>query len=142
MSEELFTDLIDGENRRVDLVIEAKLRGEETLVIIHVESQSTYQENFDQRMFLYLCLLYQKYRKPILPIAVFTYDDERSEESQFNIEPLDFSVMSFNFLMLALKKKNWRDYLKSNNPVAAALLSKMGYREEEKIHVKKEFYAY
>lgn len=37
------------------------------------------------------------------------------------------------------KKKNWRDYIKSDNPVAAALLSKMGYTEEEKVEVKKEF---
>lgn len=41
--------------------------------------------------------------------------------------------------MVELKKKNWRDYLKSNNPVAAALLSKMGYSETERIEVKKEF---
>ena len=139
LSEELFTDLIDGENRRVDLVIEAKLKEQETLIIIHVEPQSTFQKNFHQRMFLYFSLLYQKYRKPILPIAVFSYDDMRSEESQFDIELLDFPVMTFNFLTLELKKKNWKDYLQSNNPVAAALLSKMGYKEEEKIQVKKEF---
>src|SRR5699024_10451680 len=100
LSEELFTDLIDGENRRVDLVIEAKLKGEETLIIIHVEPQSTYQENFHQRMYLYFNLLYQKYRKPILPIAVFSYDEVRSEENQFDIELLDFSIMSFRFLTL------------------------------------------
>lgn len=38
-----------------------------------------------------------------------------------------------------LKKKNWRDYIKSDNPVAAALLGKMGYRKEEKVQVKIEF---
>lgn len=30
-------------------------------------------------------------------------------------------------------------YIESNNPVAAALLSKMGYNEKEKVQVKKEF---
>src|SRR5699024_11883 len=46
----------------------------------------------------------------------------------------------FNFLILELlKKRNWRDYIKSDNPVAAALLSKMGYAEEDKVEVKKEF---
>lgn len=139
LSEELFTDLIDGENRRVDLVIEAKLRGGNTLIIIHIEPQSSYQKNFHQRMFLYFSLLYQKYRKPILPIAVFSYDYVRSEKDQFRVELPNFQVLSFNFLMLELKKMNWREYLKSNNPVAAALLSKMGYKEEEKIQVKKEF---
>lgn len=42
-------------------------------------------------------------------------------------------------MKLELSKKNWRAYLKSNNPVAAALLSKMGYSKEEKVEVKKEF---
>ena len=41
--------------------------------------------------------------------------------------------------MVELKKMNWRDYVKSNNPVAAALLSKMGYPKEEKVQVKMEF---
>jgi predicted transposase/invertase (TIGR01784 family) len=33
----------------------------------------------------------------------------------------------------------WRDFIHSNNPVAAALLCKMGFSEEERIEVKKEF---
>jgi predicted transposase/invertase (TIGR01784 family) len=34
---------------------------------------------------------------------------------------------------------NWRSYINTKNPVAAALLSKMGYTEKERVHVKKEF---
>lgn len=139
MSEEMFTDLLDGESRRADIVIEAKLRGEETLIIIHVEPQSSPQTDFHQRMYQYFSLLYNKYRKPILPIAVFSYDDIRAEQDQFTIEIPFFRVLTFNFLMLELKKKNWREYIESNNPVAAALLSKMGYTNQEKIKVKKEF---
>lgn len=41
--------------------------------------------------------------------------------------------------MLELRKINLRHYIKSNSPVAAALLSKMGYTEKEKVQVKKEF---
>jgi hypothetical protein len=41
--------------------------------------------------------------------------------------------------MLELKKMNWRSFIHTNNPVAAALLSKMGYTEKEKVQVKKEF---
>ncbi|MCW8781739.1 transposase, partial [Weizmannia coagulans] len=36
-------------------------------------------------------------------------------------------------------KQNWRNYIRSNNPVAAALLSKMGYTEKERVQVKLEF---
>ncbi|MGG2947853.1 DUF4351 domain-containing protein, partial [Geobacillus stearothermophilus] len=38
-----------------------------------------------------------------------------------------------------LRKLPWRAYIRHDNPVAAALLSKMGYNEEEKVEVKKEF---
>lgn len=41
--------------------------------------------------------------------------------------------------MVELSKMNWRDYIKSNNPVAAALLSKMNYTKKEKVQVKMEF---
>src|SRR5690625_4618077 len=90
-------------------------------------------------MYHYFSLLYNKYRKPIIPIAVFSYDERRTEQSHFTIEFPFFRVLDFNFLMFQLNTMNWRDYLQSKNPVAAALLSKMNYNEEEKIQVKKEF---
>ncbi len=48
-------------------------------------------------------------------------------------------VLDFRFLILELRKHNWRNYIRSNNPVAAALLSKMGYQEKERVQVKLEF---
>jgi hypothetical protein len=84
LSEEMFTDIFEGESRRADIVIEAKHKGEDTVLIIHVEPQSYYQTNppFPERMYLYYSLLYNKYRKPILPIAVFSY--ERLEQRRMN----------------------------------------------------------
>lgn len=34
---------------------------------------------------------------------------------------------------------DWRKFIRADNPVAAALLSKMGYTEEERVQVKIEF---
>ncbi len=48
-------------------------------------------------------------------------------------------MLKFNFYKLELRKLNWREFIKSDNPVAAALLSKMGYRKEEKVQVRIEF---
>lgn len=139
LSEEVFTDLLGGESRRADIVIEAKLKGEETILIIHVEPQSYYQTNFHERMYLYFSLLYNKYRKPILPIAVFTYDKNYNEKNEFTMSFPFFHVLSFQFLTLTLRKLRWRDFIHSNNPVAAALLCKMGFTEAERVEVKKEF---
>lgn len=139
LPEEVFTDLLKGESIRADIVIETKLKDKDTLLIIHVEPQSYGQSNFHERMYHYFSLLYNKYRKPILPIAVFSYDEKRHEQNEFQIEFPFFQVLTFNFLILPLREENWRKYIKSNNPVAAALLSKMGYTEEERVQVRKEF---
>lgn len=141
LSEEVYTDtdILQGRNRKLDIVIETKLKGEETIFIIHVEPQSYVENDFHERMYHYFSLLYNKYQKPILPIAVFSYDEKRNEHDEFSISFPFFHVLTFNFLTLELRKKNWREYIESDNPVAAALLSKMGYTEREKVEVKLEF---
>ena len=131
--------LYNGESRTVDILIETKLKNEDTIIIIHVEPQSYHKKNFNKRMFQYYSSIYQRERKPILPIALFSYDDKRNEKNQFTMSFPFFHVLTFNFLMLELRKMNWRSYIQTNNPVAAALLSKMGYSEKEKVQVKKEF---
>ncbi|HEY4599785.1 MAG TPA: Rpn family recombination-promoting nuclease/putative transposase [Cerasibacillus sp.] len=138
LSEEVHTDLIEGDTRRLDIVVQVKLKQEDALIIVHIEPQSTTQTDFHERMFQYFSLLYNKYKKPIIPIAVFSYD-ENWEKDQFTLGLSEFQILTFNFLSLHLRKKNWRDYITSNNPAAAALLSKMGYSEKERIQVKKEF---
>jgi hypothetical protein len=139
LSEEMFTDLIEGESRRADIIIETKLKNQETLIIIHVEPQSYGQPNFHERMYRYVSLIYNRYRKPVLPIAIFSYDQKRIEQNQFTVSFPFFQVLTFQFLMLELKKMDWRSFIHTKNPVAAALLSKIGYTEKEKVQVKKEF---
>ena len=139
LSEEMFTDLIEGESRKADIIIETKLKDEETLIIIHVEPQSYRQPDFHERMYHYFSLLYNRYRKPILPIAIFAYNQKSNEKNQFQVTFPFFHVLTFEFLMLELKKMDWRLFINTNNPVAAALLSKMGYTKTEKVQVKREF---
>jgi hypothetical protein len=139
LSEQMYTDLIEGKSRTVDLLIETKLKNEDTIIIIHLEPQSSPQTDFNDRMFRYFSLIYQRERKPILPIAIFSYDEKRNEKDKFIMSFPFFHVLTFTFLMLELRKMNWRSYIHTNNPAAAALLSKMGYSEKEKVQVKKEF---
>lgn len=138
LSEEVYTNMLQGNTRRMDIVIETKLKGTNVAIIIHVEPQSYEQNDFHERMYHYFSMLYNKYQKPIIPIAVFTHKGEW-EENQYTMEFPFFHVLTFNYLTLHLKKRNWRDYIQSDNPAAAALMSEMGYKEEEKIQVKKEF---
>ncbi|AOL35545.1 Rpn family recombination-promoting nuclease/putative transposase [Geobacillus thermoleovorans] len=139
LTEELFTDVTAGEKHRVDLLVETKMKGEEGLIIVHVEHQSYAQRTFPERMFLYFSRLFQKYRRRILPIAIFSYDEHHDEPSSLVVQFPFLTVLDFRFLTVELRKLPWRAYIRHDNPVAAALLSKMGYNEKEKVEVKKEF---
>src|SRR5690625_973317 len=138
LSEELFTDIVDGETRRLDIVVQATLSETDTLIIIQVEPQSYEQKTFNERMFLYYSFLYNEYRLPIIPIAIFSYDESWNED-EFDMEIMDVGLLKFRYLTLHLRSMNWRDFIKRDNPVAAALLSKMGYSPEERVQIKIEF---
>ncbi|MEW5323540.1 Rpn family recombination-promoting nuclease/putative transposase [Geobacillus thermoleovorans] len=139
LSEEVLTDVTAGEKHRVDLLVETKLKGEDGLIIVHIEHQSYTQPTFSERMFIYFSRLFQKHRRRILPIAIFSYDAARDEPSSFTVEFPFLTVLDFRFLTVELRQLPWREYIRQDNPVAAALLSKMGYNEDERIEVKKEF---
>ena len=139
LSEELFTDVTAGEKYRVDLLVETKLKGEDSLIIVHIENQSYVQPSFPERMFIYFSRLFEKYRKHIVPIAVFSYDPIRDERSTFMIHFPFGKVLDFHFFTVELRKQNWRNYIRQDNPIAAALLSKMGYTESERVELKKQF---
>jgi hypothetical protein len=109
------------------------------MIIIHIEVQAYNQAKMAERMFIYDSRLYEKYRKRILPIVIFSHGSQKEEESTFGWGFPFLEVLHYQFYSIELHKKNWRDYIKQDNPIAAALLSKMGYNSEERVQVKKEF---
>ena len=139
LEQEVFTDITGGDKHIVDILVETRLKKKRGLILVHVEPQAYVQKDFNQRMFVYFGRLYEKYRRKILPIVIFSYDKIRDEPDSFEISFDFLDVLWFNFYKLELKKLNWRDFVRSENPVAAALLSKMGFSKEEKIHVRLEF---
>ncbi|MCS5697186.1 Rpn family recombination-promoting nuclease/putative transposase, partial [Desulfofundulus thermocisternus] len=128
LQQEIFTDVTAGDRHKVDILVETRLKGQPGLILVHIEPQSYVQKNFNERMFIYFSRLYEKYRRKILPVAVFGYDRVRDEPDSFGIAFPFLDVLNFRFYKLELKKLDWREYIHSDNPVAAALLSKMGFR--------------
>src|SRR5690625_3312590 len=139
LSEEMFTDVYDGDKRVLDIVVEVKWKKTDAVIVVHVEPQSYQQKDFNKRMFSYFSMLYRKLEKPIIPIAVFSYE-EFWDEDEFRITIDDLDVLKFQYLTLHLRKTNWRDFIRKENPVSAALLSKMGYHKRERVKVKIEFF--
>jgi len=48
LPQEVFTDVTEGERKILDIVLQASVRSQDTLFIIHTEHQSYSQTNFNQ----------------------------------------------------------------------------------------------
>ena len=139
LQQEYFVDLVEGEEKIVDLLAEVKLAGEDATILIHLEPQSTSQTIFPQRLFFYFARLHQKHLKPIYPIAVFSYDKPKKvAKTNYTVGFPHLKVLEFNFAAIQLNQLDWRDYIDQLNPVAAALMSKMKIAKKDRPKVKAE----
>ncbi|ANV83157.1 flagellar assembly protein H [Picosynechococcus sp. PCC 7003] len=139
LTQEVFNDLPGQTRRNVDIVAKLRFRGQETCFLVHIENQATSQAEFAERMFLYFARLYEKYRLPIYPIALFSYrSPQRLEPETFSVAFPAKQILSFSFQSIQLNRLPWRDFLRQPNPVAAALMAKMNFKSEERPKVKLE----
>ena len=139
LPEEIFTDIPSGERRKIDLLAQVKFQEQPTCFLIHIESQSYTQPEFERRMFHYFARLDEKYRLPIYPVVIFSFDRPlRAEPSRYHVTFPDRQVLEFSYVAIQLNRLNWRQYLQHPNPVAAALMAKMKFKPEERAKVKLE----
>lgn len=139
LSQEAFADLNKGKKRVVDILVKAKFCGVPTCFLIHVEVQAARRTNFAERMFVYYAVLYAKYRLPIFPIALLSYDKPRTAEpDRFSLTLANFEAIRFNFLAIQLNRMNWREFLERENPVATTLMAKKRIAPEDRPKVKLE----
>lgn len=137
VDKELFTDVLRGEKKIMDIVALAKFQQQDYSFLIHVENESTNKTDFNQRLFRYFCSLFLRYNRPIYPIVVFSYDSpQRLDKSDFVIDFPDKQVLKFNYDIVQLNRLHWRDFLQQKNPVAAALMAKMKIDPKDRPTVK------
>jgi Domain of unknown function (DUF4351)/Putative transposase, YhgA-like len=126
VDKELFTDVLGGEKKILDIVALAKFQQQDYSFLVHIENESSSKTDFNQRLFRYFCSLFLRYNRPIYPIVVFSYDSpQRLDKSDFVIDFPDKQVLKFDYEIVQLNRLNWRDFLQQKNPMAAALMSKM-----------------
>ncbi|SDC41176.1 hypothetical protein [Shouchella lonarensis] len=143
-SEPVSTDAwFSGEQKsplRPDFVVKTRLKSVDVVILIHVEAQSSYDPHFHRRMSGYYARLVDRYQCPILPIAIFSYRTPEKEPATEVIHTINGrTYFYFAYENLFLKKLSWRAFMEMENPAAAALMSLMGYTEEEKVACKKAF---
>ena len=139
LDKEIFTDLAAGERHEVDLLVKCRFRGRaggtggEAFFLVHVETQASAGPDFAERMFVYFARLSEKYRLPVYPIALLTYDaPQRAEPDTHRVSFPDLDVLAFKFRTIQLNRLSWRDFVRQPNPVAAALMAKMKIAPEDR----------
>ncbi|MBE9114645.1 flagellar assembly protein H [Lusitaniella coriacea LEGE 07157] len=138
---EVFSPIGQGKKKVADVVARLSFRDQEACFLVHVESQSSAysEEDFRWRMFHYFSRLHEKYRLPVYPIALFTFDEPfQEQENSYVVSFPDREVLSFNFVSIQLNRLNWRDFLERENPVASALMAKMRIAPSDRAQVKAE----
>jgi hypothetical protein len=127
IDKELFSD--QPQRRQVDLLVKVKmLTQEEAFFLIHLEHQAQRQADFGARMFEYFCYLTVTYRMPVYPIALFSFSKPRKPQpTSYKVKLGYHRIVNFRYKVVQLNRLGWRDFIKSKNPVASALIAKMGF---------------
>ncbi|WP_334075948.1 MULTISPECIES: Rpn family recombination-promoting nuclease/putative transposase [Paenibacillus] len=142
LMQEQLVDIVGEERRTLDLLLETKYKSLNAYIIIHLEPQSYRESDFHQRMFIYFSRLYERHRKEhklIIPIAIFTEPSLTDQKDTFSMSIPGHVILKFQFLKVELYSNHWRNFIHSNNPVAAALLAKMGYNKGEEREIRFSF---
>lgn len=142
LMQELLVDVVDEETKTLDLLLETRYKALDAYILVHMEPQSYHQKDFRERMFIYFSRLFERHRKEhrmIIPIAIFTAGQGPEEPDTFVMAMPDHEIVRFKFLKVELRAMDWRRFIASDNPVAAALLAKMGYNEKEKREMRSAY---
>src|SRR5436190_16307682 len=131
LDKEIFSELPENQRNELDLVVRAKFKDKDAFCIMMTESQAQAQQNFPRRMFWYFAVLDHRYELPVYPIALFSHSSTKPEADHYDVNFEDGDVLRFRFRTVQLSRLNWRDFLRHENPVACALMTKMGMTAEE-----------
>jgi predicted transposase/invertase (TIGR01784 family) len=142
LMQELLVDVVGGKRKTLDLLVDTKRVGGDVNVLVHLEPQSTHQNDFATRMLVYYGRLYELFRlkhQAIIPIAVFTHSQQQDEPDTIEMGLPEIDILRFRFLKLQLRQHDWHKYVDSDNPVAAATLAQMDVKPADRRELRKHF---
>ena len=139
VDKELLRGLSGRRKRYVDLVVKARFKGQMTYFLIHVENQSKAEPGFAKRMFRYFARLLEKFDLPVYPVAILSYNaPDRPEPDRYEIVFPGETILHFKYKVIQLNRLSWKDYIKTPNPAAAALMTKMAIAPADRVKVAGE----
>jgi len=101
------------------LVQVVDVEGREDWLLIHVEIQGRNEEEFGQRLFIYNYRIYDRYRRPVVTLAVLADEQEDWRPDRFGFRRWGCEVgIRFPVAKLLDYRLRWAELDKSSNPFA------------------------
>jgi hypothetical protein len=127
IEQELISNFPDQKVRVSDVIVEVgTLRGDEQVVLVHIEVEASRKGSLPARMFEYYSLLRTMRKKPVLPIACVLILNAGGLQWQTYREDLfGHTLVEFHYGQVGLFDLDSSTYLASGDPVAATLATLM-----------------
>lgn len=98
--------------------------GTETWILIHVEVQSQYQQNFAERMYVYNSRIFGLYRQKVVSLAVLADDSPSWRPDRYEYEICGCRVLlQFGVAKLLDYQEQWQVLERSSNPFSAIVMA-------------------
>jgi len=119
----LLADKYKGGKVESDKLFKVYLKGgDEHLLLIHVEVESSNKPNIDERMFVYFYRIYDTFGKVVTALVVFASDSLPKNYNWFEYKKLGTKAI-YEYNTFCLKDASEEELLASDNPFALALLA-------------------
>lgn len=112
---EQITASAETEKRYADKLFQVWLLDQQEIwILVHVEVQSQYDQEFSQRMFIYNYRAFDLYHKPVISLAILG-DESKSWRPNSYQYGLGDSQVKIKFSIVKLLDYQWEDLTQSHN---------------------------
>jgi hypothetical protein len=115
----------DDSKRLVDKLFKVWLKDhQEVWILVHIEIQSQYDTDFNQRMFIYHYRTFDLYRKPVISLAILGDEKEKWRPSNYGYDLGGCQLkLDFPTIKLLDYQKKWSELETNLNPFAIMIMA-------------------
>lgn len=115
----------DDSKRLVDKLFQVWLKNNQPVwILVHIEVQSQYDSDFNQRMFIYHYRTFDLYRKPVISLAILGDEKEKWRPSNYGYD-LGGCKLNLDFPVIKLLdyQEKWEELERDLNPFAIMIMA-------------------
>ncbi len=128
-----------SKNRIADKLVKVYTKeGVEQWILVHIEVQGYEDDEFAERMFTYFYRIYDKYKKNISALAIFTDDNPKFHPNTFERTFIRTGVV-YNYETFKLSNYKPKDFQDINNPFAIVMETALYGLKKNKLKDEKLF---